>query len=103
MGDKWALRAGQREPAPEGSNPTYICPDSWLRHCGWSMSCSRRPEMWRGPRPSLDTWQAECGYFFRRVVWEPLLQLLGAGAAWSAAAPGSFLSTGLCFSSLGGG
>lgn len=44
-----------------------------------------------------DVWQTEHGYFFRRAVWEPLLLLLGAGAAWS------FLGAGLCFSSLGGG
>lgn len=50
-----------------------------------------------------DVWQTEHGYFFRRAVWEPLLLLLGAGAAWSVAAPGSFLGAGLCFSSLGGG
>lgn len=48
-------------------------------------------------------WQTERGYFFRRAVWEPLLLLLGAGAAWSVFAPGSFLGSGLCFSSLGGG
>lgn len=51
----------------------------------------------------LDTRLTECGYFFRRVVWELLLQLLGAGAACSVAAPGSFLGAGLCFSSRGGG
>ena len=60
------------------------------------------PEGQRSP-PSLDARLTECGYFFRRVVWELLLQLLGTGVACSVAAPRSFLGAGLCFSCLEGG
>lgn len=87
----------QAEPAPEH---LLSC---WLRHDGWAVSCCRRPEMCRGPWPSLDMRLTEGGYFLRRGVLESLLPLLGAEAVGWLAIPTSFLGAGLCFPSLAGG